>query len=281
MLPTTPLPTAPGWARDPWGDFAPQPTPGPYDWLATHLEFGQTFAEYVLSRPNRPDGVRSTLVLQPLGRFAGTGGPDPELLRRFAAAFFGLEVQVLPAVDLRLVDITSRQVPGQRGRQLRTGDLLRLLRANLPEHAYCMVGITMADLYPGPQWNYVFGEASLSDRVAVYSFARYLPAFWGDERDDPRLVLERSCKVLAHETGHAFGLRHCTAALCVMNGSNHLQESDSRPLHLCPEDLRKLQWAVGFDVRERYRRLAAVDHELGLTKEAHWVERRLAHLGDE
>jgi len=35
---------------------------------------------------------------------------------------------------------------------------------------------------------------------------------------------------------------------CLMNGSNHLAESDRRPLHLCPVDLRKLQWTLGFDI---------------------------------
>jgi archaemetzincin len=63
-----------------------------------------------------------------------------------------------------------------------------------------------------------------------------------------------------------------------MNGSNHLVESDSRPLHLCPQDLRKLQWSVGFDVHERYRRLAELYRELGLGDEADWIESRLEHI---
>ena len=268
----------PAWVVDRWGDFAPLPTPGPGDWLAVHREPGQSFADFVRSRPNRPEGARMVLVLQPLGRLTGRGGPDPETLRRFTEAFFGLETQVLPAIDLSLVPITSRRVQGLRGRQVLTGDVLDLLRANLPEHAFCLIGVTMEDLYPGPGWNYVFGQASLRDRVAVYSFVRYLPQFWGEPAGDPTLVLRRSCKVLAHETAHAFGILHCTAAMCLMNGSNHLEESDSRPLHLCPEDLRKLEWSVGFDVLERYRRLAALYRELGFTDEAAWIERRLAHV---
>jgi len=50
-----------------------------------------------------------------------------------------------------------------------------------------------------------------------------------------------------------------------MNGSNHLAESDARPLHLCPVDLRKLQWSIGFDVVERYRRLLDFCRQEGLT----------------
>ena len=269
----------PAWATESHGDFQPLPTPGPGDWMAVHHEFGQSFPAFVRAIPNRPDDARSTLVLQPLGRLDHEGAPLPELLRRFTEAYFGMETQVLPAIDLDHVTVTSRRVAHLRQRQLMTGDLLDLLRVNLPEHAFCYIGITMEDLYPGPDWNYVFGQASLRDRVAVYSFVRYFPAFWGEEASDSTLVLRRSFKVLAHETAHAFGIRHCTAHLCVMNGSNHLVESDSRPLHLCPQDLRKLQWSVGFDVHDRYRRLAKLYRELDLDDEADWIDYRLEHIG--
>jgi len=269
----------PGWMLG-WGDdLQPMPEPGPTDWLAAHHETGQSFEVFVNALPNRPDENRSALVLQPLGHFGHPGAPSPEQLKHFAEAYFGMEVQVYPAMDLAQVDVTSRRQPGLLHPQLLTADLLDLLRANLPEHAFCYVGITMEDLYPGENWNYVFGQASLRDRVAVYSFVRYFPAFWGEASDDPTLVLRRSLKVLAHETAHAFGILHCTAHHCVMNGSNHLGESDSAPLHLCPQDLRKLQWSVGFDVVERYRRLAKVYRELGLVDEAEWVERRIERLG--
>ena len=273
--PAEPLPV---WATDPWGDLEPMPTPGPGDWLAVHHEFGQSFSAFVQAMPNRPDDLRATLILQPLGRFDHAGAPSLEDLRRFTEIYFGMPTQVLPTVDLDHVAVTSRREPGLRNRQLLTGDLLDLLRANLPEHAFTYVGITMEDLYPGPDWNYVFGQASLRDRVAVYSFVRYFPAFWGEESNDPTLVLRRSLKVLAHEAAHAFGIRHCTAHLCVMNGSNHLEESDSRPLHLCPQDLRKLQWSVGFEVYSRYRLLAELYRDLSLDDEAEWIERRLEHI---
>jgi archaemetzincin len=52
-----------------------------------------------------------------------------------------------------------------------------------------------------------------------------------------------------------FQLEHCVFFKCLMNGSNHLQESDARPFALCPVCLRKLQSSIGFNVVERYRRL--------------------------
>ncbi len=63
-----------------------------------------------------------------------------------------------------------------------------------------------------------------------------------------------------------------------MNGSNHLQESDSRPLFLCPVCLRKLQSGIGFDVVDRYRRLVDVYRKAQLKKETDWVSTRLTRL---
>ena len=73
-----------------------------------------------------------------------------------------------------------------------------------------------------------------------------------------------------------FGIEHCIYFRCVINGSNHLAEADARPMHLCPVDLRKLQWSVGFDVIERYRRLRDVCQRAGFADEAKWYEREIA-----
>jgi archaemetzincin len=63
-----------------------------------------------------------------------------------------------------------------------------------------------------------------------------------------------------------------------MNGSNHLGELDSRPLHLCPVCLRKLQWSVGFDAVMRDERLLSVVEEAGWTAERTWLSDRLIRL---
>jgi archaemetzincin len=60
-------------------------------------------------------------------------------------------------------------------------------------------------------------------------------------------------QTLTHEIGHILGLRHCQWLACLMQGSNHLEESDRRPLNVCPICLRKLQSAIGFNIVERYR----------------------------
>ena len=116
--------------------------------------------------------------------------------------------------------------------------------------------------------------------MGVYSFARYDPRFYGQAPtpDTRKLMLRRSCKVLAHEACHMFGIQHCVWFRCLLNGSNHLAESDARPLHLCPVDLRKLQWSIGFDVVERYRRLLNFHRQVGFEDEAQWLDKRLRFI---
>jgi archaemetzincin len=263
-------------------DFEPIPNPGPHDWLAVRSEPGQTFEDFRALRPNRPTSARHIIYLQLLGEFAPERSPSIAMLRDFAAAFFAMEVKVLPGVRLS-AGCTTRRNPQSGSLQILTGDVLRFLKSRMPTGAFCVIAITMEDLYPDPSWNFVFGEASPSERVAVYSFARYDPAFYGEPRTDdyPALVLRRSCKVLAHETGHLFGLAHCTYFNCLMNGSNHLAESDRRPLHLCPVCLRKLQWSIGFDVVKRYASLERVTREANFTDEVEWLGRQLRRLSSD
>jgi archaemetzincin len=145
-----------------------------------------------------------------------------------------------------------------------------------------VLAITMEDLYPDPRWNFVFGQASMRDRVGVFSFARYDPVFYGESRGSryQKLLLRRSAKVLVHETAHMFSLAHCIYFKCVMNGSNHLQESDSRPLSLCPVCLCKLQSSIGFDVATRYHRLQQFYSNVGFIFEQDWVTGRLKKIED-
>lgn len=87
-----------------------------------------------------------------------------------------------------------------------------------------MLAVTMEDLYPQEDWNFVFGEARPAWRAGVFSFARYSPLFLEESSQEgvgerplcaaERLqLLRRSCRVLAHETLHLLGLEHCMVLL--------------------------------------------------------------------
>ncbi len=260
--------------------FEPKRRAQPGDWLARFHETGLTFGEYVAQRPTGPRGERRVIVLQPLGAFTKSEMRELARLAEYTEAFFYQPVRIAASAAL------PRK--GQRNRegwvQHHTGTLLEMLADSLlPEDAICTLGVTLADLYPQASWNYVFGEATFDKRVGVYSLARYQAKFWG-RRDTPgtrRLALLRSFKVLAHEAGHMFSLAHCRRFECIMNGSNSLDEMDRAPIELCPVCLKMLQYNLRFDVRSRYRRLAAIYERANLVAEHDWVAARLARIGCE
>ncbi len=258
--------------------FTPLPKPGPHDWLANHPEAGQTFRQFLRSGSNTPGKPRRVIYLQPVGPFPKGDSPSLERLEAFTKAFFMLPVTVLPKRDIDELGLTTRRRSASQRPQMLAPDVLGWLEKVLPKDGFCILAVTMMDLYPEPSWNYVFGLASLRARVGVFSFARYDPKFFGEERgaDYETVLLRRSCKVLSHEAAHMFGLLHCVYYSCGMAGSNNLPESDARPIHCCPICLRKLHAAVGFDLAKRYKGLAHFYDDAGFDKEATWIQKRLS-----
>ncbi|KAL2078085.1 hypothetical protein ACEWY4_025770 [Coilia grayii] len=254
------------------------------DWIPAHPEESQDFQSF-FSNPYRktPSKGHNTIYIQTIGSF-GEAGVHTDLyvewLRQYCEAFYyGLLVKTLPPVTVQSTGCTFRVNSNTHNLQLYAGDLLNFLQKKKPRDAFCIVGITMIDLYPKESWNFVFGQASLTEGMGVFSFARYDDNFYNHNYagrlrrgSKPKpgdysvfsnyyippvtgTLLRRSCKVVSHEIGHIFGLKHCQWLSCVMQGSNHLEESDRRPLTLCPVCLRKLQSSVGFSIASRYKAL--------------------------
>jgi archaemetzincin len=98
--------------------------------------------------------------------------------------------------------------------------------------------------------NYVFGQASLKNRVGIWSLFRL------DDYADFEQFLKRTLKVAVHETGHMFSIAHCTKYECVMSGVNHLGEMHKRPIDACPECMAKISWMSGYEPKKRYENLA-------------------------
>ena len=111
-------------------------------------------------------------------------------------------------------------------------------------------------------------------------------AWWGElgslageaPADLAGTLLRRSLRVAIHEVGHLFGMGHCQAFCCAMNGVAHLGELDALPLRLCPLCLRKLHLVTGLDPRRRDVALVGVFEALGLAEEAAWQRARARRL---
>jgi archaemetzincin len=153
------------------------------------------------------------------------------LLQEFVEIFFGMPCQLLDPLDLN----ESRKLRGRSNPlpHLQTRPIQSVL-GKKKRNALCLVGVIMVDLYPDKHWNSVFGEASPSEGVGVFSCVRYTETFniaweqavlsgggeqvvtdlpkWPEDplsSDEGRLLLLRAFRTLAHEIGHLFRLDHC------------------------------------------------------------------------
>lgn len=75
-------------------------------------------------------------------------------------AFLGCDVQIAPAVALKEVSRGLRE--GAEGQdQIDAKEAMaHLTKMTKPRHVMCTVGVTMIDLYPYADWNFVFGLAN-------------------------------------------------------------------------------------------------------------------------
>jgi archaemetzincin len=252
--------------------------PGPHDWLAQHREPGQTFEDYLACRPVTPRGKRHVIYIQPLGDFTDTQRKIVILTADFMGRYFNVPAKVTEDLPLSLIPGRARRTHPNWGMKqiLTTYVLNEVLLPRLPDDAAAYLALTASDLWPGEGWNFVFGQASLRERVGVWSIYRNGDP---DESDAAfRLCLLRTLKTATHETGHMFSMLHCIAYECNMCGSNHRAESDRRPIALCPECMAKVCWAAGSDPVERLTRLAEFCKEQGLKTEAEFYEKEIEAL---
>ncbi|MEO6334672.1 MAG: archaemetzincin [Pyrinomonadaceae bacterium] len=232
------------------------------DWLQSHPENGETFEEYVDSGPTLPTPERKIIYIQPVGAFSAEELRVIRLTADYMRAFYNLPVVLQVARPIPKVPQDMERLQYPKNRQIRTSYFLDdLLPKLLPDDAAALICLTSLDLYPGETWNYVFGQASLEKRVGVWSL-------WRLERNNgkrarPDLFLDRTLKVAMHETGHMFSMRHCTKYECLMSGTNHLDETDRRPLDTCPECTMKIAWAMNYTPNDRYQKLAEFWRKLG------------------
>jgi archaemetzincin len=249
--------------------------PAPGDWLASHPEPGQTFDQYLAGNPNRPNRRRTKIYLQLIGEFSPKQEKLVDAAREYLGIHYGLPVELLPKIESAHIPAKARRVhPSWGVSQILTGYVTgQVLKPRRPDDAVAVLALTTSDLWPGEGWNFVFGEASLSERVGVWSLARF-----GDPDKDWAPVLRRTVQVAAHETGHMLGIEHCIAWQCGMNGSNNLLESDRAPLAFCSECELKVWWACNLAPIPRQEALLRFAGEHELKREADEARARLSAL---
>jgi archaemetzincin len=256
----------------------PLPPPRPGDWLAEHDEPGQTFAEYLTARPVRRSDQLTTLYLCFVGDFSAAQRHVLYLTRQYLALFFDCPVKVHRQVPLAAIPARARRThPSWGGPQVLTGYVLHeLLEPERPADSLAYVALTASDLWAGRGWNFVFGKANLRKRTGVWSIYRNGDPGQGEAAY--RLCLRRTLGTASHELGHVLTMHHCTAFRCLMNGSNHQEERDARPLHLCPVCLRKLCWNLRVEPVPYLSGLEVFSRQHGLEAERDWYEKAATAL---
>jgi len=237
--------------------YAPIPAPTSIDdWLAKEDVSEQTFDDW------QDDGfkpITGPVVVLPIGPM--NGGPDLAIMKKYVTAFFlGVDVVVLDEAKIRSSiyktsikygdqDYVLRQRKGHAYtankyedgfHQYLADSLLRICIQCLRDtKAFCVVGITMLDLYSSEDDDeeFTMGLADPDNFVTICSFARYLPKFqlnlkpkYRNEEEDKdngkdltasqltKLVTLRGVVTMTHEILHLFGVRHCVYNSCMMQG---------------------------------------------------------------
>ncbi|XP_059128013.1 archaemetzincin-2 isoform X2 [Peromyscus eremicus] len=221
--------------------FGPITVHSQSDWITSHPEVPQDFEQFFTDRHrNIPCPEKHIIYMQSIGSLGNTRVISEEYikwLKGYCEAFFyGLTVKFLEPVSVSATKCSFRVNEHTHNLQIHAG-----------------VGIFSFARYGTDFYSSRYeGKVSKPQRTSSSDYSVF------DNYYSPEItsiLLWRSCKTLTHEIGHIFGLRHCQWLACLMQGSNHLEESDRRPLNLCPICLRKLQVALGFSVVERYKAL--------------------------
>lgn len=246
----------------------PQPAYG--DWLFSHKEKGQTFEQYFISKHIVPTNEANIIYILPIGNFNSLQNKQIKLANEYLEIFFQLKTKTLAPISNDVVPNSSRRMMYGH-EQLLAGYLLNdVLKEEKPLNGIALMGLSELDLYPKPEWNYVFGLASYHDKVAVSSIYRLQDGELTSENFN--LCLSRLLKISSHEIGHMFGLHHCIAADCVMNGTNSMEETDRHSIRLCSVCQRKLNSCIQYDNKkrlsdlERYFKKNDLNNEFDLMK---------------
>lgn len=151
------------------------------DWLACENENGQPFHTFVKSK-DRNEVTEDRKIIYMLIADDKIDDEFQGKLVKYCRAFYtGIEVRLIQNDGeefMKKYKIQSRKNRDTKEIQYNAEQILEKSIPLVPKDAYCMLTVTMHDIYPEQSWNYVFGLAELTERTGVFSFKRYDPAFW-------------------------------------------------------------------------------------------------------
>lgn len=245
------------------------------DWLYSHKEKGQSFDQFINSKHIVPTGESNIIYIRPIGNFNSLQNKQIELLRQYLEIFFQLKTKTLETVSNDVIPESARRIGYENNQQFLAGYILdNVLKKDKPLNRIALMGLTEVDLYPKPEWNFVFGLASYRDKVGVSSIYRLQDGKLTSENFN--LCLSRLLKISSHEIGHMFGLHHCITADCVMNGSNSMSETDKSSIRLCSVCQRKLNSGIKYDNKKRLTDLEKYFEKNNLIPELQLIKKDIA-----
>lgn len=243
------------------------------DWLQQHDELGQTFSQYLKKKPVTVSEDRNVIYLQPIGEFTQEQQKVMDLNSDYISLFFDLKTIVLEPIHENEIPKENKRIRFETEQLDASYIIDEVLKDKMPNDGIAMMSLTAKDLYPRPDWNFVFGMASYSKRVGVTSIFRFSDTELTSQNYSQ--CLNRLIKTSTHEIGHMFTIAHCTHASCLMNGSNHMVELDSRPNALCSVCLAKLSWNLNFDNVVRLEKLISFCKKHKLDSDALVLQKQL------
>jgi archaemetzincin len=243
--------------------------PQPSDWLWEHRESGQTFNQYENGIQNTPTKTNYTIYIQNLD--------DGMEKNKYNKSFLNNEVLehlktllelyypgIKAKVNTEKNNFTTLDIPNRINYpylQYHAGVTLDKLSNIIPSDGLVIIGLTCFDLYPKDEWNFVYGLANMKKACGIFSFRRYYDQTGGYFINGPKVnfldfVVKLSGRIMLHEVGHLFGLKHCIYFNCLLNGVNHIEETVKKPFEICPVCLRKIWSNLKFDKLNRFQSLA-------------------------
>ncbi|KAK2499532.1 hypothetical protein MC885_007828 [Smutsia gigantea] len=137
------------------------------DWIISQPEAPQDFEQF-FSDPYRKAPSPEKRNIGALGNTRIISEEYIKWLKGYCEAFFySLTVKLLEPVAVSATKCSFRVNDSTQNLLIHAGHMLKFLKKKKLADSFCIVGITMIDLYPRGSWNFVFGQASLTDGVGM------------------------------------------------------------------------------------------------------------------